>query len=659
MGEVNVVAVMGRRLDVRLGGALLGIVFLVTTACSADRAKGNAGGGGAPACDAGGDGDCAPSDCAPGQRRLGDGSCELAGVPEDGCGPGFRHRDRGCEPVLPEAPCGDGLFALPGSTTCSSVAPCGAGTYGDVATDDETIHVDASYSAGASDGTAERPFARLGDAVRVAPEGALVVVAAGTYAESVVLGAAIRLTGRCPELVVLGGSPSASAAPAVRVTAPGVEIRGVAIEGTADGVLVTGSGSLLLESVHLRNTGERALHLQGTSRATLRDSLVEEAYDIAVFGDGADVEVERSVIRETLPGQAGGVALLAFPPLSGGDQPAIAVRGSVLERNDFMGIFAAGSSVVVEDSVVRDNEPGPAVTGGGAGIFSASDEARPDLAPSLEVRGSVIERNRSFGIAAFSTSAIIERTTVRDVVAQPDEMAQDGVAVGVAADPVAPAPPEVRITASLFERSRLAGLMLNGAAATVEGLLVRDVEAQFGELDLGWGIVVDADEDGVHRGDAAITGSVVERARAAGIGVVGSNADITATVVQSARAQELDGKLGDGVLVAMRHAESGEPIPASCTATRLVVLDSARAGLSVFGGSVVLADSVLSCNAFDMSADRQFFTTFRPGAPLGDGEVSLVDQGGNRCGCGDESRTCRAESSQLAPARPPPPLGAM
>src|SRR5262245_52750854 len=102
-------------------------------------------------------GDCFPAGkqangCAAGEVAATEGSCVPAGIAPDGCAAGFEPDPvDGCRAIFPSAPCGKGLFALPGETSCHEVSPCAPGQWGDAPIDAATSYVDGSY-AGTSDG---------------------------------------------------------------------------------------------------------------------------------------------------------------------------------------------------------------------------------------------------------------------------------------------------------------------------------------------------------------------------------------------------------------------------------------------------------------------------------------------------------------------------
>ncbi|HZO13070.1 MAG TPA: hypothetical protein VFB62_07420, partial [Polyangiaceae bacterium] len=151
--------------------------------------------------------------CAPAEWQSDDSSCIPAGVPADGCAAGFVHDgDRGCEAILPDAPCGAGSMAVPGETTCHEVVSCGTGTWGDIPVEPDTEYVDASYAGMDSDGSALKPWTSVQAAVDAAAPGAIVAIAEGSYSDVRISDAPVRLFGVCPGLVEIVGTGAGIAA---------------------------------------------------------------------------------------------------------------------------------------------------------------------------------------------------------------------------------------------------------------------------------------------------------------------------------------------------------------------------------------------------------------------------------------------------------------
>src|SRR5437868_538478 len=85
------------------------------------------------------------------------------------------------------------------------------------------MFVDGSASRARADGTREHPFATIGDALKVAPAGALVRVAEGTYAETVEVRANVTINGAGAAKTRIVGN-KAMHGPLVRVGADRVEL---------------------------------------------------------------------------------------------------------------------------------------------------------------------------------------------------------------------------------------------------------------------------------------------------------------------------------------------------------------------------------------------------------------------------------------------------
>lgn len=176
----------------------------------------------------------------------------------------------------------------------------------------------ASASAPA-DGSAERPFATLEDAVRNAPAGALVRLDAGEFEGGIVLTRPIVLMGRGPGRTRVVPRRSAPEAPVLSVQgADRVELRGLAIEGGGAGISIEGGQGHLLNDVALRGQTETGLR-----------------------GRGAGISIRGSEIVDV----GGGTAGSGLDLTSG----SLALRGSVLRRAGRRGIVLRGTRAVLED----------------------------------------------------------------------------------------------------------------------------------------------------------------------------------------------------------------------------------------------------------------------------------------------------------------------
>jgi len=643
------------------------------------------------------DGPGAVLPCPPGELLDG-GDCLAPGVPDDGCGSGFTHDgDRGCEPVLPTAPCGPGQLAVPGDTACRPVAECAGGTWGAIVTDGATQHVDGSFQ-GVSTGSASQPWTTIQAGVDAAAPGATVAVAAGTYPEGVVIGQSVTLWGACPADVAIAG-PQGATALTVQDTTGTVVVRDLAITGQAAGIVASGADDLLVERVWVHDTGAAGIRTQAGAGATslvLQDSLIERATSRGLEVRGGACQVERCVVRDVAHQNAGSDAGVAVH-LDGGSRGDLSLRQTVIARSPGVGLLASGSTVHLEDSVVQDTVPKLDGSSGMAVWTRAADLERTDLT----IQGSVIETSYVYGVRADDSNVVVERSVIRDILPQQSNLL-DGMGLrAYGLDGAFPTRPLGRIEQSLIERVHDVGIQGSGVEFEVTALVVRDVDPRQDELIRGRGINFRyAAGNTDQRSQVTLRGCHVERTHEAGIMVIGSDVDIDSCAVIDTRSRQLDGLLGFGVFygrnipvteegaagtltrslvqeargagvtvvasqltitdVLVRDTlpqadldDFGDGIAESATlvivpghfptfvdVTRATVERSARAAMATFAAPMAVRETLFDCNPIDMNGEED------------DGEpFTFEDLGGNRCGCDVEGNEwqCQVLSTGLTP----------
>lgn len=500
----------------------------------------------------GGAGGNEPDDgCAPGEIDV-EGDCQPAGLPPDWappavapdagvetCGEGFvEDGEAGCEPILPPTPCTGLTMAAVGDGACVPLADCGSTTWGTIPTDASTIHVDGSY-AGVPDGSASAPHPTIQAAVDAAPVGATIAVAAGTYAEDVVIAdEAVTLWGRCPELVHVEGT-----AAAVWVEqAPGTVVRGLTATAPDIGIAVVFSPGSVVQEVA---------------------SVAPEAVGIGVLGDGEEVVVRRSLVAD-----AGGVGMLSQGSMAieecevrGGGGPAgfgiatypasvpasLRVEATYVHDVSGVGVLAQSASVEVSRSVVNDvaEDAGPLAPGI---ELSRSD---PSVAATATVSQSVIRRSRGAGIAVLSSTATIEDCTIADVDAD-----ARGLGAGIAVIPelASGAPAEADVRRSTIRDASGYGVEIGESVVALDRVLVDGVRET---AAVGRGV------GAFRRSDVTITDSEIVPDASAGVIAIASAVAIEGSVIRRVRH---GGQVGVGV-VAQRDVDGDDP-------TEVMVVDS-------------------------------------------------------------------------------------
>lgn len=580
--------------------------------------------------------DARPSGCAPGERPLEDASCLSAGVPPEACAEGFAANADGCDPILPDG-CAPGSMALPGETSCRAIAECGDGAYGAAPIDSTTQHVDQAYAGMDSDGSARRPWRTIQAGVTAAPAGAVVAVAAGTYAEDVLIAQTpVRIWGRCPSMVHIQGL-GANYGTITIEHAGGTEVRGIAVSGPTEGIDVVGEGTITLDQLWVHDTGLSGVlndGVLGAGRVVLQRSLVERATRFATYAYGSTLEIVDSELRDTQPdpvertfGRA-----VEVDEIDTGQRAQGIVRGTVMSNNHDISVYVSGADIFVERSVVRDTRPRQVEQGRGRAmaVLTNPETGSPSTAT---ISKSVFERHRDIGILVIGSDLSMHDSVVRDVRSRIDN-GLFGSGVHAQHDEIIGRPSKVVVHSSLIERTQALGILVEAGTLDVESTVVRDVTSDGNALG-GRGINLQSSLGAGPPAGATIRSSVVERAREGGIMVVGGTAEITSTLVRGVEPEEARGLLGDGVVVSAGFKG------ASATVAGCRIEGAARAGVAVFGSAVSLADVSLECNAIDLDGERGIETEF-----------TLEDLGGNVCGCGEERRECRVVTSNLEPPEP-------
>lgn len=578
-------------------------------------------------------GSAADAGCAPGSApgSMGD-ACVPAGIPATSCAAGFvEDGASGCEPVLPPAPCADGTMATPGEDVCRPVAPCGAGPWGDVASR-ANVHVDASYAGPSSDGSMSKPWKTIQQAVDAAAPGSVVAIAEGSYVENVDIdGKGVTLWGACPERTEIVGSAAGLSAILVRGGAAGTEIHDLAVRGDGLGVAVSDALDVVLARVWIHDTAGRGLDVEdvlGPSSLSATGVLLERTGDIAVFVLGAPLAMAASVARDTQPGPNGltGRGVVVQDNQKRG---TLTMTSCVVERSRDDGVFVGGSDATIEASAVLGTLPRAADGAEGRGL-EASDNPKTGERSIAVVRGSVLADNGKVSVFVHGSDLEMETTTIRDTRTE-QATGRGGRGIEASADASDVPTTSLVLRSSKVARSRELGIFVAGAEATIESTLVTDTRA--GDASPGFGIGIAAVEAGGRRSTAALRWSEVDASLQAGVLVTASDAVIDSSWIHDTH--DAAGTLGDGVTIAAMNGD------ASATLTRCLLERSDRAGVASFGGKATVVATRLECNAIDLDGE-----TF-------EGRSSeFGDEGGNVCGCQDDTRPCKVLSSSLSPPVP-------
>ncbi|WP_437630267.1 right-handed parallel beta-helix repeat-containing protein [Sorangium sp. So ce854] len=494
--------------------------------------------------------------CAPGEVALPGGSCQRAGVPPVACGQGFEpDGQRGCAPILPEGACPAGQMAIPGDTACREVAPCGDGEYGSIPVGETTQFVNAAYAAADSDGTRERPWKRIQDGIDKARSGAIVAVAAGSYAEDLLIrGKRVRLWGRCPGLVeVVGTGAEIAALSILRGAAGGSEVRALSITGPELGLFTTGASDVLVDHVWIHDTGLEGLHVEdtlGPTSVAVSASLIEAAREVAVGLIGGETTIETTVVRDTRAGSGGSNGLGLVAQRSEEEGATLTIRRSLVERNRAVGVLIQGSDATIEATVVQGTQPQRSDGSFGRGLSIEQDPSTRERA-NVTVRASLVAQNHEYGVFVAASDATVEATVVQGNLPQSDGTRGAGIEIE---DDEMGNRARLALRSSLLQSNHGVGLRIEGSDATVEAVVVRDTQPG---RDGAFGRGIEVSGGGPRQGMLTLHASLLEHNHDAGVLVTGGSADVEATVVRGTQPVEPTG--GAGILVQGDPDTEGRP----------------------------------------------------------------------------------------------------
>ncbi len=452
-----------------------------------------------------------------------------------------RDADDACVPTL-RSDCPAGSLPLPdGSCTATADVDCPSTPFADVAVERGTsraLYVDGSANATGADGSAAHPWTTIGAAVSAAASGEWLLVARGTYHESVDVTGNLHLIGVCAARVVIAADPG-STVPNVHAhgSTAQLDMRGVTLTGGSTCALISQGARGTLRSIHATNCLARGVEASAGS-VTVTDMAIEGVRcDSLGRCRGAQADMGGSL-----------------------DASRIAIVGS-----HGVGLYALQQShLTISDAMVRGSA-GETVQSPGEGVH---------IADGATLAGSriVAEGNHQAAIAAYDARTTV---TLTDVVARQSAPRSDGLAgVGLLAFDGA----SVSATRSLLDDNVLAGVYVsNGASLDLSDAVVRGTVVPAGSASFGSGVVIDNG-----RGHLA-------RIRAVGNAGAGVLAELHAMlamedvdIVGSQPVQ--NGTFGYGLSVS-----SG----ATATFRRLLILDTREVAINAFDATTALSGSDL------------------------------------------------------------------
>ncbi len=431
--------------------------------------------------------------------------CTTSGVPPDACAEGFAGDGaRGCTPILPSAECAGNNYAVPGLTECASagvdacpagltlkpdgcahsapldcenntiavlgstkcqpIAPCGPERY--PTTSSPAVYVDASYTGTDSDGSADRPFATLTDALaRVDATKKSIALAMGVYEFASRIDVPVEIVGACQENVFIK-APKPATGPAIETFAD-VTLRSVDVSGPRVGLRVE-KGTTRIFSSRVHDTGNEAIIVGSDGALELDRVVISRAVGAGVAVQSGVATIKNSDIRRTamLSDGTGGAGVGATTQIKKASR--VTIERSILARNEQYGVFAAGAELTVRDTLVTETNPPKGRDG--TGILSVGGL----VAPKATLTGVVVEATSGAAIAAFDGTIDIDQTTVRGTRVME---AGSAWALYFGVDPNTKKPVTAKVTRSVVSDTDDTGVFVKGAIVDIGSTIVRSMRS--------------------------------------------------------------------------------------------------------------------------------------------------------------------------------------
>lgn len=336
-------------------------------------------------CPSGPDG--APAACGAGQQgcavgELAEGgegaSCAAITGVAWSCPPGFVE-----DPSQPKESVGPGP-CKPDPSDCGSEKFHGAPT-----DPSGVVYVEQGFEGG-SDGSKDKPFATLTQALAAKPK--TVMLAAGTYVGSLAFSAPVVLRGRCAALVRLQGSADGPTLHVQAVAAPGVVLQRLSVAGAGVAVSVAAGGVAKAERVHLR---------------------LGSSHGVAVTGAGSHFDAADMLV--SAPDKGGGRGVFAFGGAS------VTLKRVRLSEATYAGLDVDGAATKVDAKELLIDHTRPDASGAGGLAVGAAGAARVDLS------GALLTSSRWVGMLVDGAGTTVE---ARDLVVRETAGAADGGANG-------------------------------------------------------------------------------------------------------------------------------------------------------------------------------------------------------------------------------------
>ncbi len=319
------------------------------------------------------------------------------------------------------------------------------------------------------------------------------------------------------------------------------DLERAALERNRDLVLFVGGagGSIVASNIAVREStaeassllGGRGLSVQDGATATVTASVFEDNREVGIFltGASARVRLESCVVRDTRSRDLDGLGGRGVDASNGATAELVK---TLVERNRDVGALATrNGTLVLEDSIVRDNLPEQTSMNGGNGVLLRSGA-------HAELRRVLLSQNREVGAQAIGpdTTMLVEDGVVVDTAMRAtDGYGGFGLAVTEGAS--------MEVHRARIERNHAVGIVPDASSLTLEDVVVRDTAAR---SDGEWGRGLNAQNGAT----ATVVRGLFERNREYAVQADGATTTLglEEVVIRDTLGRDVDGLSGTAIV---------------------------------------------------------------------------------------------------------------
>ncbi len=359
------------------------------------------------------------------------------------CPTGWRTAGSRCDPRL-RFDCPAGSLPLAGNVcTPTAASDCPATDWADVARErgaDPETHVRSGADPASADGSEARPFATITAALASLARGGWILVAPGTYNESLNPGVSVHIVGACAARVALTVSPPGAIVQA-RGAGARVDIRGVRLFGGAPAIDVSGGGSVEVARASIEGSIGAAIHVTGVgSRLAVVSAAIRGSRDASGTGPGDGVVIEDGATANVLTTAFADVTGAAVRASGAGTRLALSsvvtgafCRGSCMSTG---GVVAAGGAEIAVVASSLSHGGSCATVAGAGSVVSVDSSAVASVRPSAgPVPAALVARDggrlRASSIYTPALSVTLADAAGRGTTAALDHVAASGTSATI------------------------------------------------------------------------------------------------------------------------------------------------------------------------------------------------------------------------------------